>query len=108
MKRTVKAERITRVPLLTANLVSGKNVARVAVKKISLGPSQRTGLHHHPCPVVGLITKGSIHFQVEGESPRNLGEGDAFYEPSEKTVLHFDNASSTQTADFVAFYLLGK
>jgi quercetin dioxygenase-like cupin family protein len=99
---------IERIPLLTAELAKEYNIARVEIKKISFRPLQRTGFHLHPCPVVGYIARGSIYFQIEGESAKNLSQGDAFYEPANKNILHFDNSSPTEAADFVAFYLLGK
>ena len=35
-----------------------------------------------------------------------LHAGDAFFEPTNKTVLHFDNATDSDSMTFVAFYLL--
>jgi len=34
-----------------------------------------------------------------------LNQGEAFYEPKNKTILHFDNACEEQTLVFIAFYL---
>lgn len=39
---------------------------------------------------------------------KTLHAGDAFYEPVNKRILHFDNISSSENAEFVAFYVLGK
>ena len=46
-------------------------------------------------------------FQVDGEPAKTLQQGDAFFEPANRKMLHFDNASQTDTATFIAFYLLG-
>jgi len=35
-----------------------------------------------------------------------IHEGDAFFEPHNKTMLHFDNASDTDPMTFIAFHLL--
>ncbi len=32
--------------------------------------------------------------------------GEAFFEPAGKTILRFDNASSTEPLTFICFYLL--
>jgi quercetin dioxygenase-like cupin family protein len=65
-----------------------------------------TGLHCHPCPVVGLIVEGAATIEIEGEVPRELPAGSAFHEPAGKRILRFDNASNEQPMTFVAFYLL--
>ena len=46
-----------------------------------------------------------VTFQVEGEPVKTLHAGDAFYEPANHPISHFDNASSTEGLKFVAFYL---
>lgn len=96
---------IVRKPLLTA-ILSSLTVNQVEVKQIEFRPEQATGYHFHPCPVVGYIVEGTVHFQVEGEPAKILKAGDAFFEPANKNILHFDNASKTDAMTFIAFYLL--
>jgi quercetin dioxygenase-like cupin family protein len=67
----------------------------VEAKEIEFEPGQQTGLHFHPCPVVGYIAKGTVLFEVEGEAPQTLHACDAFHEPANRKILHFDNASAT-------------
>lgn len=98
---------IVRESLLEAVLAGTPAVERVQVARIELEPQQETGLHRHPCPVVGLITEGTIRFQPDGEEERTLRAGDAFFEPQNKRMAHFDNASDSEKAAFVAYYLLG-
>jgi quercetin dioxygenase-like cupin family protein len=57
--------------------------------------------------VVGYIANGAVHFQIEGEPAQTLREGDAFYEPADVTILHFDNPSEREPLTFIAYYLLG-
>jgi quercetin dioxygenase-like cupin family protein len=97
---------IVRKSLLTAIIDGRKNVARVEVKRLELAPSQQTGIHLHPCPVVGHIVSGMARFQVEGEPARMLGPADAFFEPAHARILHFDNASDREPLIFIACYLL--
>jgi len=98
---------ILRKALLTATLAPEKTISSAEIKEVTLGPRVRTGLHLHPCPVVGVITEGTISFQTEGSAVQQLRPGDAFYEPANVRVLHFDNNGGTP-ARFVAIYLLGK
>lgn len=98
---------ISRKALLTATLDEEKSVTKVEIKKIDLAPGQRAGLHFHPCPVVGYVATGVIQFQIEGEAPQVLSAGHAFFEPANRRIAHFDNASPDEPASFVAFYLLG-
>jgi quercetin dioxygenase-like cupin family protein len=86
----------------------GKLVERVQLTQIDLAPGVQTGLHLHPGPVVGYVVKGEITFQIEGQPAQVLRAGDAFYEPANTRILHFDNASPTNEARFVAVYLLGQ
>ena len=97
---------IVRHPLLTAVLEGGKRVDRVEIKRIMLGAYQKTGLHLHPCPTVGHVSEGVILFQVEGQPARQLRTGDAFHEPANARILHFDNARA-EPATFIVYYLLG-
>jgi quercetin dioxygenase-like cupin family protein len=98
---------IIRKDLLTA-LVGDKSVGRVEIKQIDFAPDQKTGLHQHPCPVVGYVARGTILLEVEGQPPKLLPEGGAFFEPANTKIMHFDNASPRDPATFIAFYLLGK
>lgn len=36
---------------------------------------------------------GNDYFQIDGQPARTLMTGDAFYEPANAKILHFDNAS---------------
>jgi quercetin dioxygenase-like cupin family protein len=98
---------MTRKDLLAVSLAAAPSVARVEIKTITLGPGVQAGLHLHPCPVVGVVTAGGIVFQIEGSPEQRLRAGDAFFEPANTPVLHFDNAANDVPAAFVTFYLLG-
>lgn len=97
---------IERKPLLTALIKNGRTINQVKVVQIELTPLQETGRHLHPIPVVGYISKGAIYIQIDGQAGKTLQAGDAFYEPANTKILHFDNPSDEKSASFVAFYLL--
>jgi quercetin dioxygenase-like cupin family protein len=99
-------DQIIRKPLLTAASIN-KKVNRAEVKEIIFKPLQQTGLHLHPCPVLGYIAEGSAAFQIKGGPLQILKAGDAFFEPANTVIEHFDNASDTAPLKFIAYYLLG-
>lgn len=98
---------IVRKSLLSAVIEGQKKVERVEVREIELAAGQATGLHLHPCPVVGTVTMGSIRFQIAGHPEKILKAGDAFFEPAHVRIAHFD-ATADGPAKFVACYLLGQ
>jgi quercetin dioxygenase-like cupin family protein len=73
--------------------------------RIRFAPRQPTGLHRHPISVVGVVTQGGFIYKREGEPERIIKAGDSFFEPAGVTMERFDNASSTEPAEIVAFYL---
>lgn len=72
---------ISRIDLLTALIKSLKLILRAEIKKVTMVPKQKASLHLHPCTTVGIITEGTITFQVEGQPIEYLKVGDPFYEP---------------------------
>ena len=92
------------VKLLTANFAP-RQVVQVEVGDFHFKPGQIAPIHTHDAPAVGYVAKGAIIYQVEGEKPQVLNEGDAFYEPTDKRILRFDNASATEEAIFLDFNL---
>ncbi len=93
---------------LLSQPIPPKEVRTVEVREITMAPGQRGGRHRHPCPVFGLVKSGTVLFQVEGEQERLIQAGESFYEPQDAPILHFDNASPTESLMFVAFYLVDR
>ena len=92
------------IKLLTAHFPS-REVVQAEVGDFHFKPGQVAPIHTHRAPAVGYVAKGSIIYQIEGEQPRILRAGDAFYEPVGPRILRFDNASATQEAIFLDFNL---
>ncbi len=93
----------TRKDLLQAGV--NQHVSAFQVQEVTMPAGQRAPGHLHPSPVVGYVIKGRVLFQIEGEAQKILNTGDAFYEPRNKRILHFDNLSSDAPLTFVAIYL---
>jgi quercetin dioxygenase-like cupin family protein len=53
------------------------------------------------------VVAGVIGFQVADGREVTLQPGDAFFEPANVHIPHFDNLCTTETAVFIASYLLG-
>ncbi|HEY7039399.1 MAG TPA: cupin domain-containing protein [Methylomirabilota bacterium] len=96
---------IERRPLLAAALDDWPTT-KVDVRSIRFGPGQQTGVHSHPCHVVGYIAEGAAILQVDGQPAQRLETGTAFHEPAGARILRFDNASATDPLHFIATYLL--
>jgi quercetin dioxygenase-like cupin family protein len=92
--------------LLEDRLDAPATVDHVRMTRIELSPGQAAGRHRHPCPVFGYVLAGRIRFQLTGDSETILETGQAFHEPADVEVPHFDNASDDEAAVFVACYLL--
>ncbi len=90
--------------LLTATF-EPRSVVQVEVGDFHFKPGQVAPIHTHTAPAVGYVAKGEIIYQIEGEKPRILRAGDAFYEPAGPRILRFDNASATEEAIFLDFNL---
>ena len=88
--------------LLTAHFEQRK-VVKIEAGDFHFVPGQVAPIHTHTAPAVGYVAKGEILYQVEGEKPQLLREGEAFYEPAGPRILRFDNASATEEAIFIDF-----
>ena len=96
-----------RKDLLTAIIEGKKTVAKVGIQEITMDVGVDAPLHLHPCPTMGVVTEGTIVFEIEGAQSQHLQVGDAFYEPADVRVSKFNNGGDTP-AKFVVFYLLGE
>lgn len=102
---TEAQNKIARTDLL--NVQFGKRtVSDVKIVEIDFPAGQKAPYHKHPCPVLGSIVSGSCLIQVEGEPAKVLNAGDAFYEPADTPIIHFDNYSEKEPMKFIAYYLL--
>lgn len=86
-------------------LFTEQQVSAVEIKEVTMPAGSKAAYHLHPCPVVGYIVSGTVLYQEEGKDAVILKKGEAFYEPRNKAILHFDNASETEPLVFVAMYL---
>ena len=61
--------------------------------------------HSHPCPVLAYVAEGSIRSQVNDEPERVYKVGETFYEAPNGVHRVSANASQTQPAKLIAFFV---
>src|SRR6516165_11335787 len=92
------------IPLMTKTLpdVPGKEGL---VETVLIFPGAVVPAHRHNADVVAYVLEGSIITQVKGGKPQTVHPGDVFYESP--TDIHVDsrNASKTQPAKLLVFFV---
>ena len=103
---SMEKKNVARTNLLSIQLREKQGLSKVEIKKVVIPVNGKAEYHLHPCPVVGHIVSGTLLFQIEGEKPQLIKAGEAFYEPKNKPILHFDNALDSEPLVFMAYYLV--
>jgi len=75
-----------------------------ALVEVEYAPGAGDKKHYHSGYLFTYVVEGSVIWEVEGQPPVTLKAGDAFYDPP-KRVHNHRNASATQPAKFVAFFI---
>lgn len=78
---------------------------KVTVVEVVYPPGGASKPHTHGCPVVGYIAQGAIRYQIKGEPETIFQAGDSFYEAANGVHQISANASQTEPAKLVAFFL---
>ena len=94
-------------PLLSRDLtnIAGKEGTLLAVE---YPPGAADPIHRHNAHVFVYVLEGSVVMQVEGAAPVILHPGQTFYEGPNDIHLVGRNASTTQPAKFLAFFVKDK
>ena len=97
----------TVTPLYAHDLpdVAGKEGAMLTVV---LAPGEISPVHRHNADVFVYVLSGAVVMQVKGGAPVTLHAGETFYEaPSDIHVIG-SNASQTEPAKFLVFFVKDK
>jgi quercetin dioxygenase-like cupin family protein len=78
---------------------------KASVVEVHYGPGEASPQHSHPCSVVGYVVEGAIRTQVKGEPEAIYKAGEAFYEAANGIHEVSANASQTQPATFIAYFV---
>lgn len=97
------------MPLLAAgettqilkSTLEGQEDMEANIVRFDVGEDWVTDRHIHPGHVFVYVTEGSIEVAVEGEDPRNVSAGEAFYEPPDRPMVA--KTVSSDGASFIVF-----
>ena len=78
---------------------------KASVVEVHYGPGESSPQHSHPCSVVGYVIEGAIRTQVKGEPEAIYKAGEAFYEAQNGIHEVSANASQTEPATFIAYFV---
>ncbi|MGA7167982.1 MAG: cupin domain-containing protein [Candidatus Sulfotelmatobacter sp.] len=78
---------------------------KASVVVVHYGPGESSPQHSHPCSVIGYVVDGAIRTQVKGEPEATHKAGEAFYEAPNGLHRVSANASQTQPATFIAYFV---
>lgn len=91
-------------PLMTKVLpdVPGKEGL---IERVVLSPGEIVPPHRHNADVFAYVLEGSVISQVKGGNPRTVHAGEVFYESPTDVHLETRNASATQPATLLVFFV---
>jgi quercetin dioxygenase-like cupin family protein len=84
--------------------LDGANL-KVTVVEVTYGPGESSAPHSHPCPVIGYVVEGALRTEVKGEREATYKVGESFYEAPNGIHAVSANASSSERAKFLAFFV---
>lgn len=77
----------------------------VTVVEVTYGPGEFSAPHRHPCAVIGYVLEGALRTQVKGEPLATYKTGESFYEAPNGVHQISANASDTEPAKFLAYFV---
>lgn len=79
----------------------------ISLVEVTYSPGGSSKSHSHDCPVFGYVVRGAVRMKI-GSGPENVFKsGDVFYEPANAVHEVSSNASETEPATFVAYFVCG-
>jgi quercetin dioxygenase-like cupin family protein len=84
--------------------LDGNHLKATAVE-VTYGPGESSQPHSHPCAVIGYVVEGLLRTQVKGEPQAICKPGETFYEAPNGIHVISANASQTEPARFIAFFV---
>ena len=82
--------------------VPGKEVIVVSIEYV---PGAGSARHRHPGPVFAYVARGAIVSQLGTDLPATYGEGEMWYEPPGAIHSTSRNASETEPAKLITFFV---
>lgn len=78
---------------------------KATIVQVVYRPGEFSPPHSHPCPVIGYVLEGAVRTKTKGEPEGVYKAGESFYEAPNGTHEISANASSTESAKFLAYFV---
>jgi quercetin dioxygenase-like cupin family protein len=104
---TLEAQGTTITTLLSREL-SGNPAMELAMITVEYAPGATDPVHTHHGQAMVYVLEGTVVMQVKGGAPVTLAAGQTFYEGPNDVHVVGRNASSTERAKFVVFFVKEK
>jgi quercetin dioxygenase-like cupin family protein len=104
MQHAEKGERARIVLERALPKMDGEHL-KVTLVEVNYGPGESSAPHSHPCAVIGFVAAGSLRTQVRGEKEAVYTAGESFYEPAHGVHVVSANASQTEPAKLIAYFV---
>ena len=80
----------------------------ILVLEVTYPPGVESASHRHNAHTIVYVLEGTVTMQVEGSEAKTLGAGEVFYETPEDVHSVSKNASDTEPARILVFFLKEK
>jgi len=104
MQHAEKSER-GRIVLAEALPKMDGDHLKATLVEVDYGPGESSAPHSHPCPVIGYVVAGALRTRVRGENEVVYKPGESFYEPANGVHAVSANASQTEPAKLIAYFV---
>ena len=84
--------------------LNGDHLRGVLVE-VNYGPGEASSPHSHACPVIGYVVEGTLRSQVQGRPEKIYKAGESFYEEPNGVHAVSANASFTEPAKLLAYFV---
>ena len=93
--------------LFQADVADATN-REIVVLEVTYPPGSRSSSHRHNAHTIGYVLEGPVKMAVEGGETRTLGPGELFYESPDDVHTVSMNASETEPARILVYFLKEK
>ncbi len=80
----------------------------ILVLEVTYPPGAESNTHRHNAHTIVYVLEGTVKMAVEGGETQTLGPGEVFYETPDDVHTVSMNASDTEAAKILVFFLKGK
>ncbi len=99
-----KSEALKRTEVLSQELPKA-DYRKASLITIDLAPGAEAAKHRHDVAVVGYVLEGSVENQFDAQKLKVYKQGEAWYEPPGTVHIVARNASKTERARLLVFYI---